>query len=481
METAPVLRPYQQATIDLLLSRLESGRKAPLVVLPTGAGKTVLIVTLTGRHLARSEAHRVLVVAHRRELISQAADRLRAAGIDVEELHPDAEPNPGARVVVASIQTLLARGEFPPATLVIFDEAHHYAADDWSELTKAYADAIRIGFTATPCRSDGRGLSPAFDSLAVGATIKQLTELGHLVPCRVIAPERPLRSRQLVCTPLDAYRQHASGRRTVVFAEFVADAQQFREDFVTAGINAVVVHGEMPHVEREQALRAHREGGAVLINVMVLTEGWDSPETSVCILARGCGSVGTYLQIVGRVLRPAPGKAEALVVDLTGRAFHTHGSPDEEREFSLIGKGIRAKNRSNGSTCFVCGSLVDSWPCDVCGHEPEGGVREEIRIVGGDLAVRYAEKRSEDSDTQIDTLARWIAEARARGWKEWSAVRKYGHVYGRQPCLSFVTEARARARTITTAECATCHLPTVRTYRGGQCGKCAFGSQKGAA
>ena len=98
------------------------------------------------------------------------------------------------------------------------------------------------------------------------------------------------------------------------------------------GHRAVVIHGKLPASERKRALDAHARG-AVLVNCMVLTEGWDSPETSVCILARGCGSVSTYLQIVGRVLRPSPGKDHAVLIDLTGRSVDAHGPPDDDREY----------------------------------------------------------------------------------------------------------------------------------------------------
>ena len=162
----------------------------------------------------------------------------------------------------------------PPATLIIYDEAHHYSSDDWHELTKAYPGVLRVGFTATPMRSDGRGMAPAFDSLVVVSTIKELTALGHLVACRVIAPAKPLRRPNMTHSPVDAYLAHAQGMRTVVFADFVANAERFVEEFKEKGIDAVVIHGSLSDAERTAALRAHA-GGAVLVNCMVLTEGWD--------------------------------------------------------------------------------------------------------------------------------------------------------------------------------------------------------------
>lgn len=477
------LRPYQLDAIQTMRDRVASGRMAPLCVAPTGAGKTVIEAELVRLHLAIDPAHRVLIVAHRRELIGQIARTLLKSGItSIGEILPGVPQRVGALVQVASTQTLRARNMAPPATMIIYDEAHHYSADDWHELTKMYPDVLRVGFTATPMRSDGRGMSPAFDSIVVVSTIKELTLLGYLVPCRVIAPAKPLRRPNMTHSPVDAYLAHAEGKRTVVFADYVANAEKFVEEFRAKGVDAVIVHGSLPDSDRRDALRAH-DRGAVLVNCMVLTEGWDSPDTSCCILARGCGSVGTYLQIVGRVLRPAPGKTEALLIDLTGRSFYDHGAPDADRLYSLTGKGIRAKDdlEIETSYCPVCGQPVEappnSWPCAVCGHQPVGQI-ESPRYTGDELAERYAGKRSEDDTKRIDTLARWYAEAKARGNRPWAALAKYNAVYGGEPPATIRVQAEALARTLACVTCTQCQKVTARTYQGGKCGRCAFGKKK---
>lgn len=477
------LRSYQLDAIQAMRDRLASGRVAPLCVSPTGSGKTVIESELVRLHLEKDEANRVLVVAHRRELIGQIASTLLRNGItSVGEILPGVVQRPQARVQVASTQTLRARGLLPPATLIIYDEAHHYSADDWHELTKSYPDVLRVGFTATPMRSDGRGMSPAFDSLVVVSTIKELTALGYLVPCRVIAPEKPLRRPNMTHAPVDAYLAHAKGARTVVFADFIVNAEKFVAEFRDKGIDAVIVHGSLSDHDRKLAFRAHAKG-AVLVNCMVLTEGWDSPETSCCILARGCGSVGTYLQIVGRVLRPSPGKTESLLIDLTGRSFYEHGAPDEDRLYSLTGKGIRKKDELDVEAiyCPVCGQPVEpppnSWPCAVCEHEPEGHI-EAPRYTGDELAERYAGKRAEKDDKRIDTLARWYAEAKARGNRPWAAVAKYNAVYGSPPTHSIQVAAETLSRTLACVTCNQCSKVTARTYQGGKCGRCAFGKKK---
>ena len=483
--TALTLRPYQVDAIQQARDRIAAGRRAPLLCAPTGAGKSAIASAIVMAHLERAAANRVLVIAHRRELIEQMAKTLIRSGVpmaEIGQIMPGVRPRPSARVQVASTQTLLARDLKPPATLIVYDECHHYSSDTWNDLTKAYPSTIRIGFTATPMRSDGRGMSPAFDSLVVVSTIKELTALGYLVPCRVIAC-KPLKRPNMSHAPVDAYLEHAKGMRTVVFADFVANAEKFVAEFKEKGIDAVVIHGELSDVDRKEALRAHA-AGAVLVNCMVLTEGWDSPETSCCILARGCGSVGTYLQIVGRVLRTAPGKAEALLIDLTGRSFEDHGPPDSDRVYSLTGKGILAKDEIEGEQayCPVCGQPVEdppnSWPCGVCGHQPVGQV-EAPRYTGDELTERYAGKRSEDDEKRIDTLARWYAEAKARGNRPWAALAKYKAVYGEDPSPSVKMAGEHLARTLACVPCKQCNKVCARTYQGGKCGRCAFGKKAG--
>lgn len=468
------LRPYQSRAIDEVRQKIKEGKRCPLLIAPCGAGKTVIASEIVRLHLGQKETNKVLFVAHRLELIGQAASTLLKFGLtSIGEIVPGAPYRANARIQVASTQTLRARELFPQASLVIFDEAHHYSADDYSVLALGYPNSVRLGFTATPVRSDGRGMAPAFDSLVVVSTIKDLVAQGHLVPCKVIAPEIPLKRPALACKPVEAYLEHAQGRKTVVFAEFVKDAELFCQQFRDKNIPAVVVTGEMNQDERRAALRSHAEG-AVLINCMVLTEGWDSPETSCCILARGCGSVGTYLQIVGRILRPSVHKREAILIDLPGRAFHTHGAPDEDREYSLTGKGIRRKTGEEAKFCAVCGAPVDEYPCGQCGHDPSGTRYEDPTYTGDRLAERYAAKRSENNSQRIESLARWIAESRAKGWKPWSALSKFQAVYGYKPNADMVRDATAKSNGMKTKACIKCKKQIVQTYKGGQCGKCAY-------
>lgn len=366
---------------------------------------------------------------------------------------------------------------------ILTHNCHHYSSDDWHTLAKGYPDAIRVGFTATPMRSDGRGMSPAFDSLIVVATIKALTAIGFLVPCRVIAAAdkdgNPLERPNLSHSPVDAYLAHANGQRTVVFADFVSNAEKFVAEFREKGVDAVIIHGKLSDRDRKAALDAHARG-AVLVNCMVLTEGWDSPETAVCILAKGCGSVGTYLQIVGRVLRPAPGKTEALLIDLTGRSFDKHGPPDDDRLYSLTGKGIRAKGEGDIDDtvyCAICGQPCESWPCDVCGHMPKAQTQEEPVYTGDELKERYSAKRKENDVQRVETLSRFFAEAKAWGYKSGHALGRYAATYKVDAAPHIQEAARFMSAGVAVSRCVECGKLVARNY-GGKCGKCAFDKRK---
>lgn len=366
------LRDYQLRAIDLLRASYRRGKRAPCLVAPTGSGKTIIASSII--QSAHAIGNRSLFVAPRRELIGQTVRKLADAGIwDVRVIQAANDTGrPDAPVIVGSIQTLtLPRwlGHLPQADLVIADEAHHMAADQWSRLAKAYPAARWLGLTATPERADGRPLGDIFDDLIVAASVSELTELGNLVPCRVYAPPRELEVAQTALDPVDAYQQHGAGGLAVVFCVTVEHAEFTAAAFATAGIPAGVVTGRTPAVERMRTLEAWASGQLrVVTNCGVLTEGFDLPALSVCILARRFGHAGLFLQCVGRVLRTADDKIMATVVDLCG-SVHKHGPPDMLREYSLDGKAISGVKRDAIRQCMSCGAVFLAGPdaCPQCG------------------------------------------------------------------------------------------------------------------
>ncbi len=383
-----ILRDYQTRAIADVRAAYASGRRAPCLVLPTGAGKTVVASEII--RLTIAKGGRVLFLAHRVELIGQTVGKLENANVTNVRIIRAASDlgDRRAPVVVASIPTLAGkrwRDNLPEASLVIFDECHHTVAKTWKRIADHYANALILGLTATPERSDGCALGDIFDEIVVGATVKELIDLGHLARCRVQGPAVNLGSNAVAMAPCDAYLKYANGQRAIVFCSTVEEAGRIAE---TMPVPAAVVHGGMSGAARKATLARFSAGELrVLVNVFVLTEGWDDPGAAVCILNRNPGHTGIYLQMCGRVLRPHPDKREALIIDLCGSTLE-HGSPTMDRSFSLDGKAIDHDEKLV-KQCAVCGAVFEgpAVVCPVCGCEL-GGKQDPIikDILGIDLS-----------------------------------------------------------------------------------------------
>jgi superfamily II DNA or RNA helicase len=438
----PTLRPHQARAMGEMRVAARAGKRGVLVVMPTGGGKTCLAAHAVASHIAKGG--RVVWFAHRRELVRQAADTLRAF-----ELPVGADGlNASAPVQVLSVQGSLMKGEVPPGSLCVFDEAHHFAGDQWKTLMHAYPDSIRLGLTATPERKDGRGLGAAglFDHLVTAAQISELVAAGFLVPCEVRGPARKLKTGQLAQSPVDAYRKHAAGSRAVVFCHSVKASHDAAETFREAGFAAAAIDGTTEGDFRDDILKRFASGRLdVVCNMQVLTEGWDCPPAETCILARGCGSVGLYLQMVGRVLRAHPGKSRALLLDLRG-VVHAQGfgMPDEDREYALDGAGIRRKGIAGGDRyCPVCKALVSGEWCDGCGTQLRD--REGVELMGLELEQLTLPQRMAHvpEDKRVQMLARFIRGATVKGHKPAAALYKFRGTFGFMPPRAVIEAARA--------------------------------------
>jgi superfamily II DNA or RNA helicase len=344
-ETLP-LRDYQRAAIDALHTGWQAGGTRLAVLLPTGAGKTVVF-----SHLA-AEQHasgiRTLVLAHREELIQQAAAKIRAVApaLRVGVVKAERDEHHDADVIVASIQTLAGpkrREAIRDVGLVIVDEAHHAAAPTYMDVLGHFGCFGRTptaGFTATMKREDG-GLAEVWEEVVYSRDILEMIADGHLVDVRgkavrveglaldnVKTRAGDLQDGQLgqalddsgaADVVADAYLEHAADRPGVIFTPTVATAQSMAAVMNTRGIRTATVWGDMPKDERAATLKAYAAGDIqVLSNCMVLTEGFDAPWASCAVIARPTKSAALYVQMVGRVLRPWKGKADALVLDVMG-------------------------------------------------------------------------------------------------------------------------------------------------------------------
>lgn len=343
-------RPYQLDAIEALRQGWADGKNRVAVVLPTGSGKTVVFSHLAHQMLDNLDGRRVLVIAHREELIEQAASKLLAVDpmLRVGIVKAQRDDHHDADVIVASVQTLAVpkrREAIRNIGLIIVDECHHAAARTYMEVLQhfgAWDGVPTAGFTATMTRTDG-GLAEVWQDVVFRLDILDMISDGYLCDVRgktitvdtLDLNKVKTRGGDLVEGQLGkaledsgaldaiakAYADHASDRPGVVFTPTVATAQGAAAALRAVGIKAAPVWGDMGRDERRATLAQYAAGDVqVLTNCMVLTEGFDAPHTSCIVVARPTKSAGLYVQMVGRGLRPAPGKRDALLLDVMGAA-----------------------------------------------------------------------------------------------------------------------------------------------------------------
>lgn len=425
------LRPYQEEGIEAVRDRFRRGAKRVLIVLPTGGGKTVVASRII--HSAVQRESRVLFLAHRRELIQQTADKLQRFGVRHGVIMAGERKALQHLVQVASIQTLARqRDVLRKVDLIFFDEAHHAAAGSYTDVMTWFPTAKVVGLTATPWRLDGRGLGDVFDAHVVVRTPKQLKEEGFLVPvggwefeaidtsqARVQRGDFNVKDLAAEATKprvvgdvVEEWLRHAKGARTIVFAVNVEASQLMAEKFREAGVPAEHVDGEMSAVERDAVLARLRSGRTLVVcNCNVLTEGFDCPELEVCVLARPTLSTGLYLQMVGRVLRPAEGKLQARIHDHAG-CLAAHGHPFADRDYSpeVSSKASRTPSEDADTRarnlCKSCKSVRAGYPCDNCGYSP---TPEELKVAYEEAAHAraIAEENSEEEQRRKSLAAQF--------------------------------------------------------------------------
>jgi len=395
------LRSYQINAINNLRNSISKGRKAPLLVMPTGAGKTVVFAAIS-KAISNSGAN-VLILVHRRELIDQASKKLKAIGVKHGIIAAKYKPKKN-NIQIASVQTLVRRldkNDFFP-NYIIIDEAHHAAAGSWQKILDYYDDtcqAYKIGCTATPIRLDGRGLADFFDDLVLGPGVAELIKDSYLAPYRVFAPplkidldrvktlggdyqkkdlEKEITTADIIGDAVKHYKKHADGLPAIAFCISIKHATEVCNQFKDAGYKAAIVHGEMKTDDRDKVIKGLENGKVqVLTSVDVISEGTDVPEVSAAILLRPTKSEGLYLQQVGRVLRPKLDKT-AIILDHVN-STRTHGFVDDQKFWSLHSKKKKKKKGQialNVETCKKCFATYKPQPvCPVCGYEAQNRER----------------------------------------------------------------------------------------------------------
>jgi superfamily II DNA or RNA helicase len=384
-----ILRPYQEEDVARIRAAYGSGARRVLYQGPTGSGKTVLFAVIVAG--AAERGNRVTILGHRDEIVRQIVDALTELGVTHGVIAAGYPATPEALVQVPSVGTLVRRLHHldPPPDLLVPDEAHHCAANTWRKIINAVPEARILGVTATPQRLDGKGLNDIFDDLIIGPSVAELIEQGYLSPFVTYAPERRLdlshvRTRAgdfaldelaeamstgvIIEAAVDEYVRLCPGVPAIAFCVDIAHSKLVAAAFATRDFRAAHVDGKTPAAERRALIAALATGEIqVLTNCGLISEGLDVPVVTAAILLRPTKSLALHLQQVGRCLRPAPGKAKALILDHAGNTYR-FGPADLERAWSLEGKAGKGQAPPPLQRCSGCGAIIPAaaMTCPEC-------------------------------------------------------------------------------------------------------------------
>jgi len=410
------LRPYQAAAIQALRLGLSEGYLRQMLYGPTGCGKTALSVGLVKG--ARLKGKRVAFLANRIQLVEQASSTFRKYGIDHGVIQGENSRREYENVLVCSIQTIARRG-IPDVDFIIIDEAHGVAGSkDYRGIIETFAGKPVIGLSASPF---AKGLGKVYDSLGgplfermvIASSIRELIDDGFLVDCDIYAPGEPdmtgfkqVKNRfgeldysdmdvgeatdkpELIGDIVTHWMKLAKGTPTVVFASNIAHSKHIVEQFLAAGVTAEHIDCYDDTDTRRETLKRFESGKTTIIsNSALLAEGWDAPFCQTLILARPTKSLIRYLQMAGRVLRPADGKTRALILDHSGTVKHL-GFPTDDLPLELDDgkpkKSAQAKKKEKLPTaCAKCSFMKTAHKCPACGFAPEK--QSDVHMADGEL------------------------------------------------------------------------------------------------
>lgn len=438
------LRDYQESAVQAVRDSFRNGHKKTLLVSPTGSGKTV-IFSYIAAGMAKNNK-RILIVAHRRELLKQISGALKKVGVRHAVLSGGTPGIPIANVVVASVFTLVRRMKMmKPFDLIIGDEAHHFTPDSsWGKVVAGFPSARVLGVTATPERLDGKGMGQMFDDMVMGPTVAELTAQGFLSHAVVYAPSAPdlgsvgtrmgdYVSKQLedamdkpiiTGSAVKHYGKYAPGKKAIAFCVSVKHAKDVAEDFRSSGYAASHIDGGMDDTERDAVLKAFEEDRIqILTSCDLVSEGFDLPSVEVAILLRPTKSLGLFLQQCGRAIRPHPDKERTIILDHAGNTAR-HGFIDDERDWSLADGFVANRGKSGEKvvsvrTCTACFAVHKPTPtCPMCGHIYPITARK-VKHVDGDLVEtrRDGEAANETAEDMMQKKFRVLTSvARKRGY-----------------------------------------------------------------
>jgi DNA repair protein RadD len=445
------LRHRQIKAVEDVTAAYRAGYRAPVMIAPTGFGKTHTSVTIIRRALDKGK--RVWFLAHLKEILNATSEKLFAEGIQHGWIAAGRIVDRRQAVQVCMVQTLVRRlDRYAPPDLMIVDEAHLTVAQtyqsifEWAKAGPKYGrpgGAHLLHLTATPQRLDGRGMGEVADILIPTCTTGELIEEGLLSPIRYFAPSAPdlqavrkvagefnqgdladvMDKPKITGSAVAHYRKLAQGRPAIAFCVSIQHAEHVAAEFRAAGYRAVAISGESDAVERDAALRDVQAGRVdVVCNCALWVAGVDAPAVSCIILLSPTHSVTKYLQSVGRGLRTHPGKHDCVILDHAGNALR-HGLPTDPREWSLEGSGAKKTGQKSEvpvKVCPSCFATVHSATTHCsCGHQFVTQARE-VEHVDGDLQEvdpSLVRRQQLHKQSKAKTEADLVAIGRSRGMK----------------------------------------------------------------
>lgn len=428
------LREYQAELIGRIRLSIMHGHKSIVSVLGCGGGKSVIQAEIA--HSATDKGNRVLFLVHRKELCEQITNTFTAQGVDMELCS------------VSMVQTVSRHiDKLPEPQIIITDEAHHSTANSYKKIYEAFPDALRLGFTATPCRLNAGGLGEVYEDLITSVTTQWLIENNYLSPYKYYSVKLAdtsglhikagdykadevaelMQNSEIYGETVKQWEKLAKGKKTIAYCASVEAAEETAEQFRQAGYTAASLSGSTPKELRAQIMQDFRDSKImILTNCELFGEGLDVPDCECTVLLRPTQSLTLYIQQSMRSMRYMPGKT-AIIIDHVGNCY-LHGLPDDNREWTLEPKAKQA-NMVKIRECPMCFSVYPptKQKCPYCGYAAVKEIqRKEKKTVEIDLVEmqrQEAIKNTKYTDLTAETWSDVERIRKARGYKIQWAVR----------------------------------------------------------
>lgn len=428
------LREYQAELIGRIRLSIMHGHKSIVSVLGCGGGKSVIQAEIA--RSATDKGNRVLFLVHRKELCEQITNTFTAQGVDMD------------RCSVSMVQTVSRHiDKLPEPQIIITDEAHHSTANSYKKIYEAFPEALRLGFTATPCRLNHGGLGEVYEDLITSVSTQWLIENHYLSPYKYYSVKLAdtsglhikagdykadevaelMQNSEIYGETVKQWEKLAKGKKTIAYCASVEAAEETAEQFRQAGYTAASLSGSTPKEQRTQIMQDFRDSKImILTNCELFGEGLDVPDCECTVLLRPTQSLTLYIQQSMRSMRYMPGKT-AIIIDHVGNCY-LHGLPDDNREWTLEPKAKQA-NMVKIRECPMCFSVYPptKQKCPYCGYAAVKEIqRKEKKTVEIDLVEMQRQEEIKNTKYTDLTAESWSDVERirkARGYKIQWAVR----------------------------------------------------------